>query len=53
MVVKNNNWNHKITLRSHLDSVRSLAFIGNSLITAGEDTTVKIWRKDELSFTLR
>ncbi|XP_037830933.1 striatin [Kryptolebias marmoratus] len=38
-------WNPKFTLRSHFDSVRSLAFhpVDPVLITASEDHTLKLW----------
>uniref|UniRef100_A0A3P8UM05 Striatin n=1 Tax=Cynoglossus semilaevis TaxID=244447 RepID=A0A3P8UM05_CYNSE len=38
-------WNPKFTLRSHFDSVRSLAFhpVEPILITASEDHTLKLW----------
>ena len=52
-MVKSNNWGHKAILRAHLDSVRSLAFAGQHLITASEDATLKIWKKDKLEHTVR
>uniref|UniRef100_A0A3Q1EDU4 Uncharacterized protein n=1 Tax=Acanthochromis polyacanthus TaxID=80966 RepID=A0A3Q1EDU4_9TELE len=38
-------WNPKFTLRSHFDSVRSLAFhpVEPVLVTASEDQTLKLW----------
>ncbi|XP_028273773.1 striatin-like [Parambassis ranga] len=38
-------WNPKFTLRSHFDSVRSLAFhpVEPVLVTASEDHTLKLW----------
>ncbi|KAM7394792.1 hypothetical protein PAMP_021575 [Pampus punctatissimus] len=38
-------WNPKITLRSHFDSVRGLAFhpVEPVLVTASEDHTLKLW----------
>ena len=33
--------------------MRTAAFINDSLVTAGEDATLKLWRKDHLKFTLR
>nr|XP_057941018.1 striatin isoform X2 [Doryrhamphus excisus] len=38
-------WNPKFTLRSHFDSVRSLAFhpVEAVLITGSEDNTLKLW----------
>uniref|UniRef100_A0AAR2JIZ1 Striatin n=1 Tax=Pygocentrus nattereri TaxID=42514 RepID=A0AAR2JIZ1_PYGNA len=38
-------WNPKFTLRSHFDSIRSLAFhpVDPVLITASEDHTLKMW----------
>uniref|UniRef100_A0A3Q0SDR0 Striatin n=1 Tax=Amphilophus citrinellus TaxID=61819 RepID=A0A3Q0SDR0_AMPCI len=38
-------WNPKFTLRSHFDSVRSLAFhpLEPVLVTASEDHTLKLW----------
>jgi ribosome-binding ATPase YchF (GTP1/OBG family) len=45
VVVKNNNWAHKGTLRSHLDSVRSIAFHQGQLITVSDDCTLKVWEK--------
>lgn len=38
-------WNPKFTLRSHFDSVRSLAFHPTEpvLVTASEDHTLKLW----------
>uniref|UniRef100_A0A3Q3JAZ7 Striatin n=1 Tax=Monopterus albus TaxID=43700 RepID=A0A3Q3JAZ7_MONAL len=38
-------WNLKFTLRSHFDSVRSLAFhpVEPVLVTASEDHTLKLW----------
>jgi WD40 repeat protein len=42
-VVKTANWNTKANLRSHLDSVRTLNWHHNYLISAGEDATLKIW----------
>lgn len=39
------SWNPKFTLRSHFDSVRSLAFhpVEPLLVTASEDQTLKLW----------
>lgn len=39
------SWNPKFTLRSHFDSVRSLAFhpVEALLVTASEDQTLKLW----------
>ena len=53
VLVKNQTWGHKFTLRSHLDSVRTLQFAGPHLITAGEDATLKVWHRDKLDLTLR
>ena len=53
VVVKNQAWTHRGTLRSHLDSVRTAAFTGNRLLTAGEDATLRVWKKDHLELTLR
>ncbi|KAM4603736.1 striatin [Polymixia lowei] len=38
-------WNPKFTLRSHFDSIRSLAFhpVEPVLVTASEDHTLKLW----------
>lgn len=38
-------WNPKFSLRSHLDSVRSLTFhpVEPVLVTASEDHTLKLW----------
>ncbi|XP_056264956.1 striatin-like isoform X2 [Pseudoliparis swirei] len=38
-------WNSKFTLRSHFDSIRSLAFhpVEPVLVTASEDHTLKLW----------
>lgn len=38
-------WNPKFTLRSHFDSIRSLAFHPQEpvLVTASEDHTLKMW----------
>ncbi|KAM6972780.1 LOW QUALITY PROTEIN: striatin [Aplochiton taeniatus] len=49
--ISNNNdvlrktWNPKFTLRSHFDSIRSLAFhpVEPVLVTASEDHTLKLW----------
>lgn len=53
VVVKAQTWNHRVTLRSHLDSVRTAAFLNRRLLTAGEDCTLKVWHKDHLELTLR
>jgi len=45
VILKNNNWNHRSNLRSHLDSVRALLFHAGHLISAGEDSQLKIWEK--------
>jgi striatin 1/3/4 len=40
-------WKSRKILRSHLDSVRAVAFGRSSdlaLVTAGDDATVKVWR---------
>ncbi|CAJ0594471.1 unnamed protein product [Cylicocyclus nassatus] len=41
-------WNVKMTLRSHLDSIRAMQFhpVEPVLITAGEDGTAKLWNLD-------
>ena len=41
--MKPNNWVTKATLRSHLDSVRAITWHGKYLISAGEDSLLKIW----------
>ena len=41
-------WTPRATLRSHLDSVRVLQFVDGLLFSAGEDATLKVWRKDKL-----
>jgi WD40 repeat protein len=53
VVVKNNNWVHKASLRSHLDSVRAILFHQGHLLTAGEDCTLKVWEKEQLKSTIR
>ena len=53
MVVENQSWSHKATLRSHLDSVRAVKFIGGNFISAGEDATLKVWHGDKLETTVR
>ncbi|XP_054460654.1 striatin-like [Anoplopoma fimbria] len=44
-------WNPKFTLRSHFDSVRSLAFhpVEPVLVTASEDHTLKLWNLQKTS----
>lgn len=48
-------WVSKQNLRSHLDSVRTLAWHDDYLISSGEDYLVKIWQngKPELVSTIR
>lgn len=53
VVIKSNNWSHKANLRSHLDSVRTLAWQGHHLISSGEDCSLKIWEKEQLKVTVR
>lgn len=52
-MMKNNNWVTKATLRSHLDSVRAISWQGKYLISAGEDSLLKIWERDKLLITVR
>lgn len=43
------SWMPKITLRGHLDTVRSVAIAsgqGVTLVTGGDDNTVKLWSVD-------
>lgn len=47
------SWACKQNLRSHLDSVRSLAWHNDCLISAGEDCLMKVWRHGELLGTIR
>lgn len=47
------NWTCKQNLRSHLDSVKSLAWHTDCLISSGEDCLMKIWRHGELLGTIR
>uniref|UniRef100_A0AAQ5XTF9 Striatin n=1 Tax=Amphiprion ocellaris TaxID=80972 RepID=A0AAQ5XTF9_AMPOC len=44
-------WNPKFTLRSHFDSVRSLAFhpVEPVLVTASEDQTLKLWNLQKMA----
>ena len=51
--MKSNNWVTKATLRSHLDSVRAVSWQNKYLISAGEDSLLKIWEKDKLLLTVR
>ncbi|KAI0781213.1 WD40 repeat-like protein [Trametes elegans] len=46
-------WKAKRTLRNHLDAVRAIAFHPSELClaSAGDDSTVKIWRVDLASLT--
>ncbi|CDO69008.1 hypothetical protein BN946_scf184834.g15 [Trametes cinnabarina] len=46
-------WKAKRTLRNHLDAVRAIAFHPTELClaSAGDDSTVKIWRVDLASLT--
>lgn len=48
-------WVNKQNLRSHLDSVRTLVWHDDFLISSGEDSLVKIWQngKPELITTVR
>lgn len=48
-----NSWIPRANLRSHLDSVRTLRWQGQFLISAGEDCLLKIWEKDKLTITVR
>lgn len=45
------NWKPKFTLRSHLDVVHAVSFhpSRNILISASEDSTIKLWSIDSLS----
>jgi hypothetical protein len=47
------SWACKQNLRSHLDSVRSLAWHADFLLSSGEDALLKVWRHGELLGTLR
>lgn len=53
VVLKNTNWSLKANLRSHLDSVRAVNWVGSSLLTSGEDCTLKVWEKEQLKVTVR
>lgn len=53
VMVKNNPHALKHTLRSHLDAVRAVAPAQHCLLTAGEDSTLKVWHRDTLRHTLR
>lgn len=53
MINKANNWIPKANLRSHLDSVRTLFYQGQFLLSAGEDCLLKIWERDKLKITVR
>jgi WD40 repeat protein len=53
VVIKSNNWAHKANLRSHLDSVRSVHWHGQYLISGGEDCLLKLWDKDQVKMTIR
>ena len=37
-------WNSKKNLKSHLDSVRALAWHNDFLVSSGEDCLMKFWR---------
>jgi WD40 repeat protein len=45
-------WKIRFTLRSHLDSVRAMQFhpFEPVLITASEDSTLKMWSLDEKAY---
>lgn len=47
------SWACKQNLRSHLDSVRALAWHNDCLISSGEDSLMKVWRHGELLGTIR
>ena len=53
VVVKHSGWAPKASLRSHLDSVRTVAFAGGRLYSAGEDASLKVWKRDKLLISLR
>lgn len=46
-------WTSKKNLRSHLDSVRALAWHNDFLVSSGEDCLMKFWREGELTSTVR
>ncbi len=53
VMMPRSSWASKQNLRSHLDSVRSLAWHSDFLISSGEDCLMKVWRHGELLGTVR
>jgi WD40 repeat protein len=53
MMPKGTGWVCKQNLKSHLDSVRALAWHGEYLISSGEDSLVKVWENGNLINTVR
>jgi len=52
-MMNRSTWTSKKNLRSHLDSVRALAWHNDFLMSSGEDCLMKFWREGELTSTVR
>ena len=53
VLLQSTNWSTKNHIRGHLDAVRALAWVGDSLVSGSDDGLVKVWEKDQSKAVIR
>lgn len=53
VMMQSSNWNCKTHVRAHLDSVRTVWWYGDLLVSGSDDGLIKIWEKDQAKNVIR